>query len=81
KEHFGFDPMIHFGRVLDNTLESYPRDDLSQIDTTLLASFAEQINDLADRPRVRVLPRIDHFDRFVSVIIYVTREEYDSIVR
>ncbi|MGV2102008.1 NAD-glutamate dehydrogenase [Rhizobium sp. 21-4511-3d] len=81
KEHFGFDPMSHSGRMLDNTLESYPRDDLFQIDTTLLSSFAEQINDLADRPRVRVLPRIDHFDRFVSVIIYVPREEYDSIVR
>jgi glutamate dehydrogenase len=73
--------MSHSGRMLDNTLESYPRDDLFQIDTTLLASFAEQINDLADRPRVRVLPRIDHFDRFVSVIVYVPREEYDSIVR
>jgi glutamate dehydrogenase len=81
KEHFGFDPMSHSGRMLDNTLESYPRDDLFQIDTTLLASFAEQINDLTDRPRVRVLPRIDHFDRFVSVIAYVPREEYDSIVR
>ena len=81
KEHFGFDPMSHSGRMLDNTLESYPRDDLFQIDTPLLATFAEQINDLADRPRVRVLPRIDHFDRFVSVIVFVPREEYDSIVR
>ncbi|QRM49013.1 NAD-glutamate dehydrogenase [Rhizobium sp. BG6] len=81
KDYFGFDPMSHSGRMLDNTLESYPRDDLFQIDTTLLAGFAEQINDLADRPRVRALPRIDHFDRFVSVIVYVPREEYDSIVR
>ncbi|MDE1991305.1 MAG: NAD-glutamate dehydrogenase, partial [Rhizobiaceae bacterium] len=81
KDHFGFDPTSHSGRMLDNTLESYPRDDLFQIDTTLLAGFAEQINDLADRPRVRVLPRIDHFDRFVSVIVYVPREEYDSAVR
>jgi glutamate dehydrogenase len=81
KAHFGFDPMSHSGRMLANTLDSYPRDDLFQIDATLLASFAEQINDLADRPRVRVLPRIDHFDRFVSVLVYVPREEYDSIVR
>ncbi|WP_267551237.1 NAD-glutamate dehydrogenase [Rhizobium rhizogenes] len=81
KDHFGFDPTSHSGRMLDNTLESYPRDDLFQIDTTLLASFAEQINDLTDRPRVRALPRIDHFDRFVSVIVYVPREEYDSVVR
>ena len=77
-DHFGFDPQSHSGRMLANTLESYPRDDLFQIDATLLASFCEQINDLADRPRVRVLPRIDHFDRFVSVIVYVPREEYNS---
>ncbi|SCB47907.1 NAD-glutamate dehydrogenase [Rhizobium multihospitium] len=81
KDHFGFDPTSHSGRMLENTLESYPRDDLFQIDTSLLASFAEQINDLTDRPRVRALPRIDHFDRFVSVIVYVPREEYDSVVR
>ena len=80
-DHFGFDPTSHSGRMLANTLESYPRDDLFQIDTALLAGFCEQINDLVDRPRVRVLPRIDHFDRFVSVIVYVPREDYDSIVR
>ena len=67
--------------MLANTLESYPRDDLFQIDVGLLASFCEQINELADRPRIRVLPRIDHFDRFVSVIVYVPREQYDSDVR
>ncbi|WP_337267777.1 NAD-glutamate dehydrogenase [Oryzifoliimicrobium ureilyticus] len=81
KQHFGFEPTSHSGRMLANTLESYPRDDLFQIDAALLARFAEQINDLSDRPRVRVLPRVDHFDRFVSVIVYVPREEYDSIVR
>jgi glutamate dehydrogenase len=80
-DHFGYDPTSHSGRMLQNTLESYPRDDLFQIDTALLAIFCEQINDLADRPRVRVLPRIDQFDRFVSVIVYVPREEYDSLVR
>ncbi len=80
-DHFGFDPQSHSGKMLTNTLESYPRDDLFQIDVGLLASFCEQINELADRPRIRVLPRIDHFDRFVSVIVYVPREQYDSDVR
>ncbi|MCA1493317.1 NAD-glutamate dehydrogenase [Ensifer sp. NBAIM29] len=80
-DHFGYDPQSHSGKTLANTLESYPRDDLFQIDVGLLAAFCEQINELGDRPRVRVLPRIDHFDRFVSVIIYVPREQYDSSVR
>jgi glutamate dehydrogenase len=80
-DHFGYDPQSHSGKMLANTLESYPRDDLFQIDVGLLASFCEQINELGDRPRIRVLPRIDHFDRFVSVIVYVPREQYDSDVR
>jgi glutamate dehydrogenase len=81
ERHFGFDPNSHSGRILQNTLESYPRDDLFQIDTDVLTRFVEQIMDLTDRPRVRVLPRIDRFDRFVSVIIFVPREEYNSYVR
>ncbi|WP_288428879.1 NAD-glutamate dehydrogenase [uncultured Agrobacterium sp.] len=81
EHHFGFDPNSHSGRILQNTLEAYPRDDLFQIETDLLVRFIEQIMELADRPRVRVLARIDRFDRFVSVIIYVPREEYNSYVR
>jgi glutamate dehydrogenase len=80
-EHFGFDPQGHSGKMLINTLESYPRDDLFQIDVEQLQAFCEQINELADRPRVRVLSRIDRFDRFVSIIVYVPREQYDSDVR
>lgn len=79
--HFDFDPRSHSGRTLQNTLENYPRDDLFQITADMLARFAEQINDLAERPRVRVLPRIDRFDRFVSLIVYVPREDYNSSVR
>lgn len=79
--HFDFDPRSHSGRMLQNTLENYPRDDLFQITPDLLARFCEQINDLSERPRVRVLPRIDHFDRFVSLIVYVPREDYNSMVR
>ncbi|QLF68839.1 NAD-glutamate dehydrogenase [Peteryoungia desertarenae] len=80
-DHFDFDPKSHSGRMLQNTLEGYPRDDLFQIDIELLARFCEQINDLSERPRVRVLPRIDQFDRFVSLIVYVPREDYNSHVR
>ncbi|WP_052161304.1 NAD-glutamate dehydrogenase [Hoeflea sp. BAL378] len=78
---FGYDPESHSGKLLLNTLEAYPRDDLFQIDTQMLARFCYQINELSDRPRVRVLPRIDHFDRFVSLIVYVPRDQYDSVAR
>jgi len=78
---FGFDPHSHSGKTLINTLESYPRDELFQIAVPQLAAFCEQINELGERPRVRVLPRIDHFDRFVSVLVFVPRDQYDSDVR
>jgi glutamate dehydrogenase len=64
-----------------NVLESYPRDELFQIDVPALTDNALAIVALADRPRVRVLSRIDPFDRFVSVIVFVPRDRYDSEVR
>ncbi|MCP5001423.1 MAG: NAD-glutamate dehydrogenase [Hyphomicrobiales bacterium] len=78
---FGFDQESHSGKVLLNALESYPRDELFQIDVPMLAGFCEQIIELNDRPRVRVLPRIDRFDRFVSVLVYVPRDQYDTDAR
>ncbi len=78
---FGFDSESHSGKVLLNALEGYPRDELFQVDVPMLAGFCEQIIELTERPRVRVLPRIDRFDRFVSVLVYVPRDQYDSDAR
>ncbi|KQT52607.1 MULTISPECIES: NAD-glutamate dehydrogenase [unclassified Aureimonas] len=78
---FGLQPGSHSAKALLNTLESYPRDDLFQLDTDRLERFAGAILELGERPRVRVLVRPDRFDRFVSVLIYVPRERYDSRLR
>ena len=43
--------------------------------------FALAILQLDERPRVRVLARRDRFDRFVSVLVFVPRDRYDSDVR
>ena len=77
----GVDPLGHAGRTLLGALDAYPRDELFQIDTAQLAEFSEAIAGLYDRPRVRVLPRIDRFDNFVSVLVYVPRDRYDGAVR
>ena len=76
-----FDPEGHSGKALVNVLESYPRDELFQIDEDTLFGFALAILQLDERPRVRVLARRDRFDRFVSVLVYVPRERYDSHIR
>ena len=52
-----------------------------QTDEDTLYSFALAILQLDERPRVRVLARRDRFDRFVSVLVFVPRERYDSHIR
>ena len=46
-----------------------------------MRKHAEAILGLVERPRVRVLVRLDQFDRFVSVLVFVPRDRYDSRVR
>ncbi|KKC39758.1 NAD-glutamate dehydrogenase [Devosia epidermidihirudinis] len=77
----GVDPLGHDGRALLSALDSYPRDELFQIDVAQLHEFALVIAGLYDRPRARVLPRIDRFDNFVSILVYVPRDRYDGEAR
>jgi glutamate dehydrogenase len=81
QERAHYDPGSHSGKALANVLENYPRDELFQIDDDLLYQFAQEILQLEIRPRVRVLVRRDKFDRFVSVLLFVPRERYDSEIR
>ncbi|MBY0532371.1 MAG: NAD-glutamate dehydrogenase [Xanthobacteraceae bacterium] len=80
-DHAGFAPESHSGKALANVLETYPRDDLFQIDRDTLLQFSLSILQLEERPRIRVLSRRDRFNRFVSVLVYVPRERYDSVTR
>src|SRR6266852_2143160 len=77
----GFERSSHSGKALANVLEHYPRDELFQIDEETLLRFGLLILQLDEHPRVRVLPWRDRFDRFVSVLVFVPRERYDSSIR
>ena len=81
EQRAGFNAGSHSGKSLANVLEQYPRDELFQIDDETLYEFALAILQLDERPRVRVLARRDRFDRFVSVLVFVPRERYDSAIR
>ncbi|MEM1046373.1 MAG: NAD-glutamate dehydrogenase [Pseudomonadota bacterium] len=76
-----FDPESHSGKALENVLESYPRDEFFQVDDDTLYDFSMAILRLNERPRVRVLPRRDRFDRFVSILTFVPREKFFTSVR
>ncbi|MGX8011334.1 NAD-glutamate dehydrogenase [Mesorhizobium sp. ORM8.1] len=77
----GFDPHDHSGKALINILEGYPRDELFQVPIPILRKHAVAILGLIERPRVRALVRVDQFDRFVSILVFVPRDRYDSVVR
>ena len=63
--HAALDPSSYMGRALNNVLETYPRDELFQIDLDTLKAFASDILTLSERPRIRALARLrDRFDRF-----------------
>ncbi len=80
-KRLGFNREDHSGKALINVLEEYPRDELFQIDTESLTANAELILALGERPRVRAIPRLDRFGRFATVLVYIPRDRYDSVVR
>ena len=77
----GFLPGSHNAIRLANIIENFPRDELFQISDGELRATAIDILHLFDRPRVKMFVRVDPFDRFVSVLLYVPRERYDSRLR
>ena len=68
----------HSERRLRHIVETYPRDELFQIEEGELLETALGILHLYDRPRVRLFARKDPFDRFMSALLFVPRERYDS---
>jgi glutamate dehydrogenase len=77
----GFSPSGHSGKALVAVLESFPRDELFQIDADVLAEMAQGILRLEERPRARLFVRRDKFDRFVSAFVFIPRDRFDSDVR
>ena len=73
-------PGGHNEKRLKNVLATYPRDELFQMSADDLLRISLGIVHLYDRPRVRLFPRRDPFDRFVSVLLFLPRDRYDSAV-
>ena len=68
-------------KALVTILDSYPRDELFQIGDDELLTTAMGILRLGERQRSRLFVRRDPFERFVSCLIYVPRENYTTELR
>ncbi len=77
----GLAPASHLGKALTHILESYPRDELFQITVEELSEIANGILQLGERQRFRLFIRRDAFERFVSCLIFVPRENYTTELR
>ena len=77
-ERAGLLPGGHAAKALQTLLERYPRDELFQIDPEELHAHAMGILRLGERLRTRLFVRIDPFARFVSCLVYVPREHYNT---
>jgi glutamate dehydrogenase len=77
----GLAPDSHLGKALTHILETYPRDELFAISHDELYEIALGILRLGERARFRLFVRQDPFDRFVSCLIYVPRENYGTELR
>jgi glutamate dehydrogenase len=71
----------HDHKALVEILETYPRDELFQITEDELAAIAIGILHLGERQRVRLFVRRDAFGRFVSCLVYLPRDRFDSTNR
>ncbi len=71
----------HNAKALMAVLDNFPRDELFQISVDELLKFCLGIIDLEKCPRVRVFVRPDAYKRFVSALIFVPRERFNTLAR
>ncbi|MEM8948064.1 MAG: NAD-glutamate dehydrogenase [Pseudomonadota bacterium] len=74
-------PSSHGGKAFTNILETYPRDELFQTDEDHLLDTVMETLHLQERQRIRLFARRDTFARFVSCLVYVPRDRYNTELR
>ncbi|WP_396658177.1 NAD-glutamate dehydrogenase [Microbacterium sp.] len=80
-EASGHTPQSHTGKDLLQILEDYPRDELLQDDPEHLLAVAVEVSRLRTRRRARIFLRRDEFGRFVSALVFLPRDRYNTTVR
>ncbi|HMB74861.1 MAG TPA: NAD-glutamate dehydrogenase, partial [Kiloniellaceae bacterium] len=77
----GFRSGSHDGKALQHILENYPRDELFEIGERDLFDISMGVLHLQERQRTALFLRFDPFERFVSCMVYVPRDRYDTALR
>lgn len=74
-------PKSHASKVLIHILDTLPRDDLFQAPVEELVELGLGILNLQERQRIRLFVRKDIYGRFMSCLVYVPRERFNTELR
>ncbi|AJQ82914.1 NAD-glutamate dehydrogenase [Xanthomonas oryzae pv. oryzae] len=77
----GLAPSSHSGKALRHILETLPREELFQSNEEELYRTAIGILGLQERVRSRMFLRRDKYSRFISALVYIPRERFNTDVR
>ena len=80
-EACGISADSHDGRDLAEFMEVYPREELFQTPVDELADVASEVLRLRERMQTRLFLRKDIYGRYVSCLIYLSRDRYNTKVR
>ncbi len=76
-----FDPMSHDGKALKAILEFSPRDELFQMNEDELFTYAMGVLSLESHPDVHLFIRRDLFERFISCMVFIPRDRFNTALR
>ncbi|NJC73399.1 NAD-glutamate dehydrogenase [Planosporangium thailandense] len=74
----GLSPRSHSGKDLLEVLETYPRDELFQINTEELYRTVMGVLRTAGRRQLRLFVRRDAYGRFISCLVYLPRDRFTT---
>ncbi|RUO34945.1 NAD-glutamate dehydrogenase [Aliidiomarina soli] len=76
-----FQPGSHATKALLNIMQTYPRDEIVQTSDDDLLKIGMGVLQIQERDMTRVFLRRDIFGRFITVMVYVPRERYNTLLR
>ena len=74
----GYASDSHSGKDLVSVLEGYPRDELFQAPVAHLRETANDVLRLLERPDAKAYLRRDEFGRFISAVVFLPRDRYNT---
>jgi glutamate dehydrogenase len=80
-ERAGFHPDSHSGKDVLQVMEHYPREELFQTSVDQLQDVATSVIHLQERRKTKLFLRQDDYGRFMSCLVYIPRDRYNTTVR